>query len=380
MKLADSSLNARFVQNAVTKAIGVALVGFSCLSGSALAQATDAQTYPAAFFDQYTPQNALEMIERLPGFSFDQGDNKRGFGGNAGNVLIDGARPASKSGGLRGALSRIPAAQVIRIEILRGGVGAGEAAGQSTVANVIRAQTGSSGTWAAKLRAVENANVEPNIEGTVTGKYGEWDASFDGDIGGRPGYRHAIIDTEAADGQLLRSSDEVLLERSRWAFFNGEGSREFEAGKLTLNGRLGGDKWRGDFERKQYNGRRPDEGAADGSRIFNERNSFEVAEFGADWTQTNDDWKWRMIGLGVVNETDFTISAAQTGAHNSQFDFQQERLKKEFILRSTYSKVGGGDFQAGVPASKWPTTFSIPAVSFVENGSPGDFAQRQRQN
>ena len=77
--------------------------------------------YPASFFEQYTPQNAFEMIERSPGFSFDAGSEARGFGGNAGNVLIDMARPRSKSGDLRGALARIPFEQVVRIEILRGG-------------------------------------------------------------------------------------------------------------------------------------------------------------------------------------------------------------------------------------------------------------------
>ena len=70
------------------------------------------------------------MVERLPGFTFDEGSSDRGFGANAGNVLIDGARPTAKSGGLSAALKRIPADQVEKIEIIRGGVGGGEAAGQ----------------------------------------------------------------------------------------------------------------------------------------------------------------------------------------------------------------------------------------------------------
>ena len=90
-------------------------------SSSELSLLPDTFEYPAAFFEQYTPQNAMDMINRLPGFSFDRGSNARGFGGNAGNVLIDGARPTSKSGGLSGALSRISAAQVESIIILRGG-------------------------------------------------------------------------------------------------------------------------------------------------------------------------------------------------------------------------------------------------------------------
>ena len=54
-----------------------------------------ASVYPAEFFAQYQPQNALEMVKHLPGFVFDEGSSSRGFGGNAGNVLIDGQRRIS---------------------------------------------------------------------------------------------------------------------------------------------------------------------------------------------------------------------------------------------------------------------------------------------
>src|SRR5436190_22631585 len=78
--------------------------------------ATQAVTsYPPEFFAATQPTTALDMVQRLPGFSFDAGDDVRGFGGAAGNVLIDGARPASKEDKLDDILKRIPAAQVVRI-------------------------------------------------------------------------------------------------------------------------------------------------------------------------------------------------------------------------------------------------------------------------
>jgi hypothetical protein len=51
--------------------------------------------YPAAFFNAYAPNTALDMINRLPGFQFDRGagNDVRGLAGSAGNVLIDGAAP-----------------------------------------------------------------------------------------------------------------------------------------------------------------------------------------------------------------------------------------------------------------------------------------------
>ncbi|MEO0365881.1 MAG: hypothetical protein AAF265_10345, partial [Pseudomonadota bacterium] len=47
------------------------------------------QRYERAFFARFNPQTALDLVERLPGFTLDQGnENLRGFGGAAGNVLI----------------------------------------------------------------------------------------------------------------------------------------------------------------------------------------------------------------------------------------------------------------------------------------------------
>ena len=56
-------------------------------------------SYPPKFFADAHPNSAVDMVERLPGFSLDSGSDVRGYEGAAGNVLIDGHRPASKSEG-----------------------------------------------------------------------------------------------------------------------------------------------------------------------------------------------------------------------------------------------------------------------------------------
>ena len=83
--------------------------------------ATGVTSYPASFFTQFQPNTATDMINNLPGFVFDDGDSVRGFAGAAGNVLIDGVRPTSKSDDLYSILRRIPASQVERIDLIRGG-------------------------------------------------------------------------------------------------------------------------------------------------------------------------------------------------------------------------------------------------------------------
>ena len=94
--------------------------------------------YPPTFFTSFQPNTATDMLNRVPGFILDDGDDVRGFAGAAGNVLIDGVRPSSKSDDLRSILRRIPASQVERIDLIRGGAPGIDMQGKTVVANVIR--------------------------------------------------------------------------------------------------------------------------------------------------------------------------------------------------------------------------------------------------
>ncbi|MCF6442251.1 Plug domain-containing protein [Pseudoalteromonas luteoviolacea] len=99
--------------------------------------ALESQVFDRAFFEQYHPQTALDMIYRLPGFSFQNTSSARGFGANVGNVLINGARPVVKSEKLSNVLNRLPAASVQQIRIYRGSQIPSVAAGNAVVADVI---------------------------------------------------------------------------------------------------------------------------------------------------------------------------------------------------------------------------------------------------
>ena len=57
----------------------------------------DRTIYEAAQFTRYNPQTALDMVRQIPGFSLDGGEDRRGFSGAVGNLLIDGVRPSTKS-------------------------------------------------------------------------------------------------------------------------------------------------------------------------------------------------------------------------------------------------------------------------------------------
>ena len=98
------------------------------VASPALAQTTPTETpaqpalrttaYDAAFFAQYAPATALDIVRRVPGFSIEQSNGEvRGFAGAAGNVVFNGARASSKSDSLETILARIPANRVLRVEV-----------------------------------------------------------------------------------------------------------------------------------------------------------------------------------------------------------------------------------------------------------------------
>jgi TonB-dependent receptor-like protein len=101
-------------------------------------------SYEPGFFAESRPDTALDMINRLPGFSLDNGnsdnnnDVSRGFAGTAGNVLINGRRPTTKTDTLSAILRRVPADDVQRIDVIRGGAPGIDMQGRTVVANIIR--------------------------------------------------------------------------------------------------------------------------------------------------------------------------------------------------------------------------------------------------
>src|SRR5437868_1446132 len=99
-------------------------------------------SYPASFFAAMNASNAQDMVSRIPGFTLDTGASVRGYEGAAGNVLIDGQRPSSKSDTIDEILRRIPAGQVERIDVIRGGAPGIDMQGKTVLANVIRKKGG----------------------------------------------------------------------------------------------------------------------------------------------------------------------------------------------------------------------------------------------
>ncbi|MFT4769651.1 MAG: hypothetical protein ACI8RN_002802 [Glaciecola sp.] len=328
------------------------LVATLCLSGGWALQAAgqesvpvtaSLQSYPRAYFLPFTPQTAREMLDRLPGFVFDPGTDVRGFGATAGNVLIDGARPSSKSGGLEEALSRIGANIVERIEVIRGSAGAREAAGQGVVANIV-------------TRRIESTRVELALERAAHGKYNTaidlvyaaggtvWstESQFNATVKNRPlkGIRksldaNAITTLVVAENSPSETEDVGISSRVK---------RASSSGILTVNGRLYYSPSSATIERIGFDGEAIS-GDPDQRQIIGvERKRFD-SELGIDWTYSlRDAWALKLISLSRYDEFESQSSNGverPVGTVVAGSLFKRDETTLESILRATVGRSDG---------------------------------------
>lgn len=176
------------------------------------AQGSRTTAYDAAFFNQYAPRTALDIVQRIPGFSLDLGNSSaasgvdvRGFAGTAGNVVINGARPSTKSETLDTLLSRIPASRVVRVEVGPGDLYGADYSSKTQVANLILKEGGGT-AGNVTVSAVRHwfGAVIPNASGTVSFSRGPSTFNIAADTR-RGDYYEEGFDrvTDAATGDLL---------------------------------------------------------------------------------------------------------------------------------------------------------------------------------
>ena len=149
-------------------AAAVLLAGFGSGASAKTQGAAGRTVYEADYFRTFSPSNALQIVQRVPGFTLDTGDTSvRGFGQAAGNVVINGQRPSSKADTLDVILSRIPASRVARVEIGPGDLFGSEYSGKAQVLNlVLTAEGGLAGAFTGTLRRDFKGRLYP--EGSVS--------------------------------------------------------------------------------------------------------------------------------------------------------------------------------------------------------------------
>ena len=131
------------------------------------------RTYTPEDFTRYAPRNALDMLARVPGFTIREAIQERGLGQATGNVLLNGQRISGKSDDVQTRLSRIPAGNVIRIEI-RDGATLAIPGLSGQVANVVVRATGITGqyAWRPEFRRYFTDPLFTRFETSVSGRRG----------------------------------------------------------------------------------------------------------------------------------------------------------------------------------------------------------------
>ena len=129
--------------------------------------------YEFSYFTQYNPVTLTDMIRNIPGGQTilrrrggPGGSNNRGFGSTDAQVLINGRRMAGKINNMSTALARIQAAQVERIELIRGNAEGLDIRNEGIIYNVILqegAENASSGFLDIGVTEIDDMEREPAI-------------------------------------------------------------------------------------------------------------------------------------------------------------------------------------------------------------------------
>lgn len=165
-----------------------ALLGSAALSFGALAQDTGATSEPGveiylpAAFAEFLPQNANDMVRRLPGFQVDEGDQVRGLSGAQGNVLINGRRLPPRSGSLNTRLSTMRVEDVERFELIEAGARDIDMQGYPLLLNIVlRDQTARRFNGRMEIEPREDGGDEVQLAfgGSTTGGSVELEGNFE---------------------------------------------------------------------------------------------------------------------------------------------------------------------------------------------------------
>jgi outer membrane receptor protein involved in Fe transport len=311
------------------------------------ASQTGAIVYPPSFFAAFRPANANDMVTRLPGFTFNKGDDVRGFGGAAGNVLIDGERPSSKSVALDQLLQRIPLSQVERIELIRGGAPGIDMQGLPVVANVVR-KTGSASTQAVQVLLKPYTNGFVGLIPRLEANWRSGPITLEGQLG----YRQDMH-TDSGDGEITRRNGAgVLFQSGEFdskvinTVLQANGGAEYRKGPDQIRLNLAAE--RNDLDRKEAS-LFQDTALGSVSERTRTKTRNDKAEIGGDYQRDINAWlTGQLIGLKTF-KADSLNSLGQTRGPTQLST--EDSTSGETILRGVLSAVhsstlrfeGGGE-------------------------------------
>ncbi|QSX77851.1 TonB-dependent receptor plug domain-containing protein [Agrilutibacter solisilvae] len=304
-----------------------------------------ARTYAPADFSRYAPRSALDMLEQVPGFVIREPVQERGLGQATGNVLLNGQRLSGKSNDVVGQLSRIPAGNVVRIEI-RDGATLDIPGLSGEVANVVTKAEGVRGSWAWRpdFRKYYTNPQYTRGEIALSGARGGLDwtlgltnqANHSGAGGG--------TDIFNADGSFREFRDDEWtgeIDRPRVSLELGYQNADGDIGNLDLS-------WQRIFYDYVEDGTRTGPGLPQRERSVRSEEGGHNYELGGDYEWAFGPGRLKFIGLNRFTHSpimDQVETRFDDGTPTQGQRFTRDGEETERIARSEYRWKAAGDWQ-----------------------------------
>ena len=323
------------------------------------AQATAARTasrtlqYEASFFKPSAPRTALDIARQVPGFSLDLGNSDvRGFAGAVGNVVINGARPSSKSESLESVLARIPASRVTRVEVGPGDLYGADYSSKGQVLNIVlSAVSGFDGEISVSSHRDFTGHIAP--DGTVTALIKRGASSFNLSAGtGINDWTEEGTDDlyDGPTGQLLEHRRKINTVRQRDPFISASwGLEHADNDAIHLNARWAPST----FKLTQTNHVIPVDDAERDDFLIEDYKT-PVIELGGDISRPVGAGAVKVVGLTTRRKRDNFDANYNRGLGGSPvfggFEQNEKSTLQETIGRVSYSqpKLFGFSFEGGV--------------------------------
>jgi len=335
-------------------------------------------SYDAGFFAQYAPRTALDIVQRLPGFTLDlgsaaNGQDIRGFAGVAGNVVVNGQRPSTKSETLDAYLTRIPASRVKRVEVGPGDLFGADYTSKSQVANLILSEGGGiSGNATVTAERHFTGVVTPTANGSLSFNKGPSTFNIAGDTAyvdlTEKGPDHVF---DVPSGELIEFRKKINETRNYSPSISASWSLDKGAtNSANLNLRYHFDR----FHLRQTNQVFPTAGSPRLDKL-EEDYPTHIYELGGDVTRPLAGGALKLVGL-ATRQKRHTLDESDVGnVDHSQVvgGFQQlsDSQRNETLGRLTWSRSSllGIQFEAGGETA-W-NTLDDSLDLFVFDGSGG---------
>lgn len=340
--------------------------------------------YQAAYFAQFAPRTALDIAQRVPGFQLDLGSTQsatgsvdvRGFAGTAGNVVINGARPSTKAETIDVTLARIPAQQVVRVELGPGDIYGSDYAGKSQVLNlVLSQQSGVDGNVTVAGKRWYTGYVNQDVAASVVLRRGPSTFNLSGGTARNKQFEEGTdVLTDPATGELVEFRRKHNVYFNQDPYLAGSWALEHSADSaFRLNGRWQPSR----FDLFQRNRVTPSDGPPHDDNLHQHYRD-PLIELGGDITRPLAGGAIKFVALVDRRKRDDQDAYVQRNglltdhaSVNGGFAQTVRARRNETIGRISWTRANllGLSFEAGAEAAYNTLDDHVDFVSIDENGS-----------